>query len=371
MSSARTIWLLGEVGSFGGTRAFWNQIYSLFLASNEVDELRAITVQSSSERSMEATRGEAKNHKVLKSGWWLVNVLPSMRILRDVLKGSTDSDSVIISTGTPGFFVTPLARKNVVYYFLHTYPHGRIHRTIGYVFGFLIPKNWTVVTVSDFAAREIRRLWHLDRRGISVRVIRTGLKDEDLPAPDPRDSSAVEKAIEVLCVAGCEDYKDPFLWVQVAKMVEESGVGHIRFTWVGGGSQVEKMKALVSELGLDSNVQFVGSDEDPSRYYMRSHIYLQVSKVESLGLSLIEAAQHGLPSVITNTGGMPEVVEDGVSGIVCSSRDPREIAQAVQTLLTDSTLRQQLGDGARRRVEREFSYEKWSEQILGLLEHSD
>jgi glycosyltransferase involved in cell wall biosynthesis len=368
MPSISKILLIGETSGLGGARTFWNQLVHALGERATVLAIEVPFIPKAGNPSDHSAPFFHRAGRKLMAGSWLRNLVPSMLILRRALKDNKDCDSTIISVGTPGLFLSPFVNHAPVYYFVHTYPHGRVHKYFGFVFGLLVRRNWTLVTVSEFAARELRRLWHLDRRKFSVEVIRTGLKkNPHVPGPGNSFSISGGKPVRVLCVAACEDYKDPHLWFEVAKTLHEEEPDLFEFTWVGGGFLLEQMRKVVRASKLENIVHFVGWDSDPARYYRSSHVYMQVSKIEALGLSLIEAAQHSLPAVVTGTGGMPEVVRHGVSGIVCPTRETHDIADALKTLGADSELLHQLSQGARNRAEQEFSHELWCDEIIELI----
>lgn len=87
----------------------------------------------------------------------------------------------------------------------------------------------------------------------------------------------------------------------------------------------------------------------------RAAVGIYPSHMESQGLAIIEAMASGKAVVATQTGPGPEIVEDGVSGLLCDPHDPAAIADRTIRILKDASLRNQLGAAARRRVQAEFS----------------
>jgi len=91
------------------------------------------------------------------------------------------------------------------------------------------------------------------------------------------------------------------------------------------------------------------------------------SLYEPFGLVALEALACGVPVVASNVGGLPEIIENGKSGILVPPNDPKALADALVTLLTNETLRYQLAAGARRRAER-FSLAQRSTSLIKLLQ---
>ena len=86
-------------------------------------------------------------------------------------------------------------------------------------------------------------------------------------------------------------------------------------------------------------------------------------------MSLLEAMACGKPVIATRIGGVPEVVEDGVTGLLVAPGDEEAFAQAILRLLKDPVLRRRMGEAGRRRVERHFDQRELVQQMEHLYEH--
>ncbi|MBK9713254.1 MAG: glycosyltransferase family 4 protein [Kouleothrix sp.] len=98
--------------------------------------------------------------------------------------------------------------------------------------------------------------------------------------------------------------------------------------------------------------------------YRRASVFVMPSYYESFGISCLEAMACGLPVVATTAGGLPEVVEDGVTGILVPPGDSTALAEAINLLLSDAELRQRLGHAGRERVLATFTPDRVAEQTL-------
>ncbi|HEX5870809.1 MAG TPA: glycosyltransferase family 4 protein [Longimicrobium sp.] len=110
----------------------------------------------------------------------------------------------------------------------------------------------------------------------------------------------------------------------------------------------------VRELGVEARVDWAGAvpNEHIAAEYAAADVLLQGSFYEAFGMALAEAMAAGVPVVATAVGGVPDVVEDGASGILVPAGDPAAMADAVRRLLTDPMLRGRLMAGGRLRAER-------------------
>src|SRR5439155_3722342 len=101
------------------------------------------------------------------------------------------------------------------------------------------------------------------------------------------------------------------------------------------------------------------------RWWHRASIAVLTSQSEGMPVSLLEAAACAVPAVATAVGGVPELVEDGVTGLLLPPGDAAALATALQNLIEDPVRAERLGRAARRRVEERFSLAR---QIDALLE---
>jgi glycosyltransferase involved in cell wall biosynthesis len=137
---------------------------------------------------------------------------------------------------------------------------------------------------------------------------------------------------------------------------------------VGGGPLEAKLKNLANELELDNSVVFTGElpHDKIVDYYNMIDIYVSVSNSESFGVSTIEASACEKPVVVSNVGGLPEVVEDGITGIVVPPRDVAATAHAIEKLVLDQHLRQRMGKAGRERVKRLYDWNNNVAQMVSI-----
>lgn len=108
---------------------------------------------------------------------------------------------------------------------------------------------------------------------------------------------------------------------------------------VGQGPEREMAENMVAELGLEDKVIFLGQSNEVDKILCYSDLFLLPSEKESFGLAALEAMVHGSPVISTNTGGLPEVNEQGVSGFLCDIGAVKEMAEkAIYILKDESTL---------------------------------
>lgn len=127
-----------------------------------------------------------------------------------------------------------------------------------------------------------------------------------------------------------------------------------------------RLLRLIGRLGLGGAVDFPGF-ADPAGMLAKLDVFVLPSRTEGSPRALLEAMAAGRPIVATKVGGVPEIVEDGSSGLLVEPDDPEGMASAILRLLESPRLARLLGEGARRRAEERFSLEAHVEGVLRVL----
>jgi len=118
------------------------------------------------------------------------------------------------------------------------------------------------------------------------------------------------------------------------------------------------LEEQVRALGLTGRVHFTGFRADAPQIVRGCAVFVMPSRArEGLPKAVIEAMSQGVPAIVTAVGGMPELVENGVSGLVIPPNDPEALADALERVLGNQALRTSLSAGARARIAGEFSIE--------------
>jgi phosphatidyl-myo-inositol dimannoside synthase len=138
----------------------------------------------------------------------------------------------------------------------------------------------------------------------------------------------------------------------------------LRYAIVGVGPDEHRLRSLAAELKVADRTIFAGAlgDDEIAEAYATATIYVGLSRVEDVifaegfGISFVEAAASGLPSVAGDSGGVRSAVREGVSGIIVPPRDVRAVSRALQDLLNNADARRKMGAAARSLVE---SYYNW------------
>ena len=160
-----------------------------------------------------------------------------------------------------------------------------------------------------------------------------------------------EAAPWIANLAALVGHKDHATLVRAAAAMKVRLPG-ARWVVAGEGPLRRELETLARAAGVEREVRFVGWQADAATVLGAFDLYVQSSWGEGLGSVLLEAMARGLPIVATAAGGIPEVVEDGRTGLLVPPRDPAALAASVSTALGDGALRARLAAAARKGLSR-------------------
>lgn len=133
----------------------------------------------------------------------------------------------------------------------------------------------------------------------------------------------------------------------------------------GDGEEKERLTGMVTAAGLSEHVRLPGLVTEIHELLASSELYVNSSRWEGLPMTLLEAIAHGKPMVATNVGGNPELVRDGVTGILVPPENPEELAAAIIRMLKDDDLRKRTGHEASILFSSEYTIDRHCEGLAG------
>ncbi|MFQ5447696.1 MAG: glycosyltransferase family 4 protein, partial [Saprospiraceae bacterium] len=174
-----------------------------------------------------------------------------------------------------------------------------------------------------------------------------------------------KKEFIIANIAALAPHKDLPTFVKTAEILVNEGFP-ARFLLIGGeGGEEQNIRRLIREKGLEAHVLLTGFRNDVPKILPEIDGLLFTSKTEGLGTSLLDAFAAGVPVVATAVGGIPEIVEHGVSGMLATPGDAPALARLLKEVMTDAELRQNLVRQAKAKV-RLFSKEKMAEKMISV-----
>jgi glycosyltransferase involved in cell wall biosynthesis len=142
----------------------------------------------------------------------------------------------------------------------------------------------------------------------------------------------------------------------------------LRLEIAGTGPQQEDLEREVSRLGLIGKVRFLGWQRDPRPTFRDWDIFAMPSLDEGLPVAALEAMAEGLPVVATSVGGLPELIEDSVTGYLVPSSDVMALTRRLRLLILDPERRRAMGAAGRERVRNHFSADRMVAEITAIYD---
>jgi glycosyltransferase involved in cell wall biosynthesis len=162
-------------------------------------------------------------------------------------------------------------------------------------------------------------------------------------------------------------FKNPDILVEAFRELKTRNVP-VRLFVAGGGEMLPDLKELSQKLDVEDYIHWLGNVSDPKSLLQASDMFLLVSTGEAFGLVLAEAMACGVPIVGTRSGSLPEVVEEGKTGLLVPARNFEELATAIQALTTDTALRRKMAAQALERVKNHFTVQDAVIKTLNIYE---
>lgn len=137
---------------------------------------------------------------------------------------------------------------------------------------------------------------------------------------------------------------------------------------VGHGHERESLEALVHELGIAESVTFWGERLDVAGFFAAADVYCMSSVSEGLPMSLLQAMSVGLPSIVTDVGGMAEVVKNARAGLATPVGDSAAMADAIVQMASDQARREIFAENARVAYEENFTLDRMDQAYMNLYQ---
>ena len=236
------------------------------------------------------------------------------------------------------------------------------------------PKLDGVISVSRQAKEGLLEVFGGDGRPVDV--IYQGVDEAALrprtTRPDVRrELMTSDGEIVVVWVGSLSTEKRPDRALRVMSRMKSQAEPVVLWV-VGAGPMESELVAVAQDLGVSDRVRWVGAVEDVGTYLHAADIFLLTSDTEGIPGALLEAMAVGLPSVVTDVGGVSEVVGPGRPGFLAAPEDEEGLASFLSQLAEDGSLRRRIGGGARSSAAERFgmdtcveSYEDFYRSLLG------
>lgn len=265
--------------------------------------------------------------------------------------------------GTFGRLSAILSGRRKIVVHVHTTDLGLCRRHI-WIQHLLAPFTRSVVCVSQAVQRFVTRRIGLPAE--KCRVIYNGIPPQAEARPCPPGRDKAREGLLAVSVGSLVDNKGHRVLIDAFRHAVAARTD-LKLLIVGDGPLRSELERQAAELRLTPLIRFTGCLADVHTMLCQSDMLIQPTlHREALSLSLIEAAQHGLPVVASRLGGIPEVVAHGRTGFLVPPGDSEALAGAMLALAADPCLRARLGGAARSEYEQRFRAERMVAEIESL-----
>jgi glycosyltransferase involved in cell wall biosynthesis len=214
-----------------------------------------------------------------------------------------------------------------------------------------------VVANSEAAARQVASEGVPESR---VSVVRNGIDASSYTPGGARRRGPV-----ITTVANLRPEKGHDTLIDAARLVC-ARIPEVTFRVVGDGKMRPALEQRAREQGVASHVEFCGHREDIAAVLSESDLFVLPSRTEAFPNSLLEAMAAALPSIASDVGGIPEVVEHDVNGLLVPVANSQVLAEAIVALLLDAPRAAALGKAARQTIVSRYSFERMAGEMEAL-----
>jgi colanic acid/amylovoran biosynthesis glycosyltransferase len=223
-----------------------------------------------------------------------------------------------------------------------------------------------VITVSQSNAAFMQRTFGLPRS--HIHVIPCGVDTNEFV---PRKDGPSPEPPRIVCVARQVEVKNLALLLEACALLQQRNVS-FRCLMLGDGPMRKELLAKRKDLGLEALIDMPGaaSQEQVLHAWQAAAVGVLTSHNEGMPVCLMEAASCGVPVVATRVGGVSEMVDHGVTGLLCDPGNAVDLSDKLEWLLSDSPLRRRMGLVARAQAMKKFSIARQADALLDVWSRS-
>ena len=281
------------------------------------------------------------------------------------------------SARTPAFFkdfliilIIKLFGAKIIYHFHNKgVAVSSTNKLIKSVYRFSF-KNSKVILLSKLLYPDVEQYVSVD----NVYICPNGIPVSTPPSPkllnaDPR------RATKLLLVSNLVIEKGIFVLLNACELLKNKG-HNCECHFVGDYAEISKVDFLnkIADMGLAKNVFAYGKkyNQEKLDFYRQADIFVFPTyyRNETFGLVNLEAMQFNLPIISTNIGGIPDVINDGETGLIVRAQDPTDLADKIEILINSPELRIKMGNAGRERLDTCFTLPIFEKNIVNILKRA-
>lgn len=270
-----------------------------------------------------------------------------------------------------GLLAARLAGTPVVISTLHNCPNWAKNPILGNIYGANARLADRIIAVSDEVRDYAIHYSHIDPNKITT--IANGIPlarfehNRSAGALIRQEFNVPSGSPVIGIIARLTEQKDHDNFLHAAQIILQA-VPETYFLIVGDGPLGESLKALAVTLGIRNSIIFCGTRQDIPSMMSAIDILVFSSRWEGLPVALLEGMASSLPVVATKVGGIPGVIQNGITGFLVPPADPDALAYYCNVLIKDATLRERLGKAGCAHVQANYSMDSMTNKIISLYQ---
>lgn len=254
----------------------------------------------------------------------------------------------------------------LVYHFHNKGVNTRQHLAFDNMLYRFVFKGSEVILLSKYLYSDIKKYFSEEQ----VHYCPNGIPDSLDKKLNKKEKGKNEK-VEILFLSNLLETKGVFILLQACNILQTKLIP-FHCTFVGGIGDVNEQKFMsrVDELGLGSFVNYAGKKYglEKEEAFMSADIFAFPTYQETFGLVNLEAMQFSLPVVSTYEGGIPDIIEDGVTGFLVPQKDVAALAEKLEILINSPKLRIEMGTAGHAKYEKQFTLSIFENKLYGILD---
>ena len=257
-----------------------------------------------------------------------------------------------------------LFRRKIVYHLHNRSMMERQDKWLDVLMCKILFKNTDVILLSKYLYPEIQKYVPENR----VHYCPNGIPELSKTIFSREKKNSEE--VQILFLSNLMKAKGVFVLLEACKILQEKQLPFY-CTFIGAESDIttEMFQTKVAELGLSDNVHYAGKKygEEKKQAFSEADIFAFPTLNETFGLVNLEAMQFSLPIVSTMEGGIPDVIEDGKTGFLVEKGNTQALADKLEDLIIDPSLRLKMGNSGRKRYEEKFTLKAFEKCFTTVL----
>lgn len=218
-----------------------------------------------------------------------------------------------------------------------------------------------VICVSEFD-RKLAKRWFLHNYN-RVITVHNGIADKKFSNSTVREYSL---PLKLVSVARFSHQKNNMELIRAVEQINKLYSGSLQLNMVGDGPLLSEAQTYVESYKLEDDVHFLGSRTDVDDILNQNDIFCLISNYEGLPISIIEAMRAEMPIIASDVGGVNELVQDGVNGLLIPRGNIFELVDKLKYILEHKDLIKSMGEASRKIYEEEYTADKMNQKIFSV-----